>query len=209
MKGPIAVFVAGMVGLMPAAHPAAGQTPEVTAGDVVDAETLEAFVEGARTWSEAFTDPNDFPSYVGAISTEGDWKHGNTYLILMLPNGTVIIHTDDPTVNGKNLYEAEDARGNKVVQALLAAAGTGGHVEYYWDDPEQEGDEEEAKTAYATSYTSGTTATPVVLIGGYYQDPSHAVAATFDPSIIAPPPPRSRPPTWWIGKPSRLLYAGR
>ena len=154
---------------------------------MVDAETLEAFVEGARAWSETFTDPNDFPSYVGAISTEGDWKHGNTYLILMLPNGTVIIHTDDPTVNGKNLYEAEDARGNKVVQALLAAAGTGGHVEYYWDDPEQEGDEEEAKTAYATSYTSGTTATTVILIGGYYQDPSHAVAATFDPSIIAPP----------------------
>ena len=187
MKGPIAVFVAGLVSLMPAAHPVAGQTPEVTAGDVVDAETLEAFVEGARAWSETFTDPNDFPSYVGAISTEGDWKHGNTYLILMLPNGTVIIHADAPTANGKNLYEAEDARGNKVVQALLAAAETGGHVEYYWDDPEQEGDEEEAKTAYATSYTSGTTATPVVLIGGYYQDPSHAVAATFDPSIIAPP----------------------
>ena len=188
MKRPIAVFVAGLVGLMPAAHPAAGQTPEVTAAEVVDGETLEAFVEGARTWSETFTDPNDFPSYVGAISTEGDWKHGNTYLILMLPNGTVIIHTDDPTVNGKNLYEAEDARGNKVVQALLAAAEMGGgHVEYYWDDPEQEGDEEEAKTAYATSYTSGTTATTVILIGGYFQDPSHAVAATFDPSIIAPP----------------------
>ena len=188
MKGPIAVFVAGLVSLVPAAHPVAGQTPEVTASDVVDAETLEAFVEGARAWSETFTDPNDFPSYVGAISTEGDWKHGNTYLILMLPNGTVIVHTDDPTVNGKNLYEAEDARGNKVVQALLAAAGMGGGlVEYYWDDPEQEGDEEEAKIAYATSYTSGTTATTVVLIGGYFQDPSQAVAATFDPSIIAPP----------------------
>ena len=128
---------------------------------------------------------------MGAISTEGDWKHGNTYLILMLPNGTVIIHTDDPTVNGQSLYEAEDDRGNKVVQALLAAAEMGGgHVEYYWDDPEQEGDEETAKTAYATSYTSGTTATTVVLIGGYYQDPSHAVPTTFDPSdpsIFDPP----------------------
>ena len=188
MKRLAGVLISGLAVFFVAAYPTAGQTPEVTASDVVDAETLEAFVEGARAWSATFTDPNDFPSYVGAISTEGDWKHGNTYLILMLPNGTVIIHTDDPTANGKNLYEAEDARGNKVVQALLAAADMGGGlVEYYWDDPEQEGDEETAKTAYATSYISGTTATTVVLIGGYYQDPSQAVAATFDPSIIAPP----------------------
>ena len=188
MKRLAGALVSGLAGFFVLTCPTAGQTSEVTAGDVVDAETLEAFVEGARAWSETFTDPNDYPSYVGAISTEGDWKHGNTYLILMLPNGTVIVHTDDPTVNGKSLYEAEDARGNKVVQALLAAADMGGgHVEYYWDDPEQEGDEETAKTAYATSYTSGTTATTVVMIGGYYQDPSRAVAATFDPSIFAPP----------------------
>ena len=166
-----------------------GRAPEeVTAADVKDAETLKAFVEGAAAWSATFTDPNDFAPYLAAISAEGDWKHGNTYLILMLPNGTVIYHTDDTTVNGKNLYEAEDARGNKVVQQLLAAAAMGGGlVEYYWDDPEQEGDEETAKIAYATSYVSGTTGTPVVLIGGYYQDPSQAIAATFDPSIIAPP----------------------
>ena len=186
MRHLTAVFILGLAGFF--VCPAAAQAPEVTASDVVDAETLEAFVEGARAWSATFTDPNDFPSYVATISTEGDWKHGNTYLVLMLPNGTVIIHSADPTVNGKSLYEAEDARGNKVVQALLAAAEMGGgHVEYYWDDPEQEGDEETAKTAYATSYTSGTTATTVVLIGGYYQDPSHAVPATFDPSVFTPP----------------------
>ena len=155
---------------------------------MVDAETLQAFVEGARAWSETFTDPNDFAPYTIAISTEGDWKHGNTYLILMLPNGTVIFHADDATANGKSLYEIEDARGNKVVQDLLAAANMGGgHVEYYWDDPEQEEDEEIAKIAYATSYVSGTTATTVVLIGGYYQAPSQAVAATFDSSILHPP----------------------
>ena len=188
MKHLTAALIVGLAGFFVATGPAATQSPEVTAGDVMDAETLAAFVEGAKEWSATFTDPSDFPSYVGTISTEGDWKDGNTYLILMLPNGTVIVHADDPTANGKSLYEAEDARGNKVVQDLLAAAAMGGgHVEYYWDDPEQEGDEDEAKTAYATSYTSGTTATTVVLIGGYYQDPSQAVPATFDPSIIAPP----------------------
>ena len=188
MKRLITVLILGLASLLPAAHPTVAQTPEITASEVVDAETLQAFVEGARAWSETFTDPNDFAPYIGAISTEGDWKHGNTYLILMLPNGTVIFHAGDATASGKSLYEIEDARGNKVVQDLLAAANMGGgHVEYYWDDPEQEGDEEIAKIAYATSYVSGTTATTVVLIGGYYQDPSQAVAATFDPSIIHPP----------------------
>ena len=188
MKRLITVLILGLASLLPAAHPAVAQTPEVTASEVVDAETLQAFVEGARAWSETFTDPNDFAPYIGAISTEGDWKHGKTHLILMLPNGTVIFHAGDATASGKSLYEIEDARGNKVVQDLLAAANMGGgHVEYYWDDPEQEGDEEIAKIAYATSYVSGTTATTVVLIGGYYQDPSQAVAATFDPSIIHPP----------------------
>ncbi len=184
----LALLILGLASLLSAVQPAVAQSPETTASEVVDAETLQAFVEGARAWSETFTDPNDFAPYTIAISTEGDWKHGNTYLILMLPNGTVIFHPDDPSVNGKSLYEAEDARGNKVVQALLAAAEMGGaHVEYYWDDPEQEDDEEDAKITYATSYVSGTTGSTVVLIGGYYQDPSQAVAATFDPSIIHPP----------------------
>ena len=188
MKSVAVALISGLAVLFVATCPAVGQTPEVTAGEVVDGETLEAFVEEARAWSETFTDPNDFAPYLAAISTEGDWKQGNTYLILMLPNGTVVFHADDPTANGKNLYEAEDDRGNKVVQQLLAAADMGGGpVEYFWDDPEQEGDEETAKIAYATSYLSGTTGTTVILIGGYYQDPSQAVAATFDPSIIAPP----------------------
>ena len=188
MKYLTAVTILGLAYILPVAHPAVAQSPETTASEVVDAETLQAFVEGARAWSETFTDPNDFAPYTIAISTEGDWKHGNTYLILMLPNGTVIFHADHPSVNGKSLYETEDARGNKVVQALLAAAETGGaHVEYYWDDPEQEEDEETAKIAYATSYVSGTTATAVVLIGGYYQTPPQAVAATVDPSILHPP----------------------
>ena len=188
MKCLTAVTILGLAYILPVAHPAIAQSPETTASEVVDAETLQAFVEGARTWSETFTDPNDFAPYTIAISTEGDWKHGNTYLILMLPNGTVIFHADHPSVNGKSLYETEDARGNKVVQALLAAAEMGGaHVEYYWDDPEQEEDEETAKIAYATSYISGTTGSTVVLIGGYYQTPPQAVAATFDPSILHPP----------------------
>ena len=189
MKHITAVILWGMASLFAAVQPAIAQSPQkITASEVVDAETLEAFVLYAKSHAEAFTDPNELAPYLHSISIEGDWKHGNTYLIIMLPDGTVFHHAGDISVNGKHLYDIEDARGNKVVQNLLAAANMGGgHVGYYWDDPAVEGDEDTPKVAYAVNYISGIAGTTVVLIGGYYQDVSHASATPFDPSLIPPP----------------------
>ena len=188
MKRLTAALILGLAGLFVAAYPVAAQSPETTASEVVDQETLQAFVEGARAWSATFTDPNDFAPYTIALSTEGDWKHGNTYLILMQPDGTVLFHANDATANGKHLNDTEDARGNKVVQALIEAASAGGgFVEYYWDDPAVDGDEDTPKIAYATSYVSGTTGTPIILIGGYYQNVSQSSLPPLDPSIVPIP----------------------
>ncbi len=188
MKRLTAALILGLAGFFVAAYPAAAQSPETTASEVVDRETLQAFVEDARAWSETFTDPNDFAPYTIALSSEGDWKHGNTYLILMQADGTVIFHAGDPSANGKHLNDTEDARGNKVVQALIEAANAGGgFVEYYWDDPAVDGDEDTPKVAYATSYVSGTTGTPIILIGGYYQNLSQASLPPLDPSIMPIP----------------------
>ena len=188
VKSLTAALILGLAGLLAAVYPAVAQSPETTASEVVDRETLQAFVEDARAWSETFTDPNDFTPYTIALSTEGDWNHGNTYLILMQPNGTVLFHASDPSANGKYLNDTEDARGNKVVQALIEAANaSGGFVEYYWDDPAVDGDEDTPKLAYATSYISGTTGTPIILIGGYYQDVSQASFPPLDPSIVPIP----------------------
>ena len=189
LKHITAVILWGMTSLFAALQPAIAQSPQkITASEVVDAETLEAFVLYAKSHAEAFTDPNDLAPYLHSISVEGDWKHGNTFLIIMLPDGTVFHHAGDISANGKNLYAIEDARGNKVVQNLLAAANMGGgHVEYYWDDPAVEGDGDTPKIAYAVNYVSGQAGNTVVLIGGYYQDVSHASATPFDPSLIPPP----------------------
>ena len=188
MKRLTLALILGLAGLFVAPYPTVAQSPETTASEVVDRETLQAFVEGARAWSATITDLNDVAPYTVTISVEGDWKHENTYLILMLPNGTVFFHAGDPNANGKNLHDIEDNHGNKVVQALIAAAiAGGGFVEYYWDDPAVEGDEDTPKTAYATSYISGMTGTPVILIGGYYQNVSQASFPLIDPSIIPIP----------------------
>ena len=48
MKRMTVVLILGLASLLPVAHPAAAQSPAVTASQVVDAETLKAFVEGAK-----------------------------------------------------------------------------------------------------------------------------------------------------------------
>ena len=190
MKRLNVLLILGLVGLFTASYSAIAQSPETTASEVVDRETLQAFVEGAKAQSESITDPNDVTPFLISLSTEGDWKHGNTYLILLYPDGTAGFHAGDPSARGKNLHDIEDDRGNKVVQALIEAANAGGgFVEYYWDDPAQEGDEDTPKIAYATSYVSSLSGSAIILVGGYYQDVSQVQvsAPALDPSLIPIP----------------------
>ncbi len=178
----------GLVSLLNVTTPATAQVMPITASEVMDRETFEAFVEGAKAAAQAVTDPNDVAPFVKSLSQEGIWKHGNTFLILMQPDGTVYAHGGDTSVNTKNIFHVTDDRGNAVVQDLIAAANMGGgHVDYYWDDPGQEGDEDTAKVAYATSYASGITGTTVIMIGRFYQDVSDAAVPLIDPSIIPVP----------------------
>ena len=187
MKRLTAALILGLAGLLVATHPAVAESPETTASEVVDRETLQAFVEGVKAQAESIADPNDTTPFLISLGAEGDWKHGNTYLVFLFFDGTVAFHAGDPSARGKALYDMEDDRGNKVVQALIEAANAGGgFVEYYWDDPAVEGDEDTPKTAYAVR-SAGVLGTPVVLIGGYYQDLSQASLPALDPSLIPIP----------------------
>ena len=153
---------------------------EITAAQVTDPESLEAFVLGAKARIEAITDFNEAAKLKEGLKTEGDWKSGSTFLIIFFMNGDVLIHGDDREAEFKNLLGVEDERGTKVVQELFAAAAQGGgFVEYY---------DEGLKTAYAVEYTSGITARKGVLVGGYSQDVSHVQARIADlprPAVTA------------------------
>ena len=171
MKRMTVVLILGLASLLPTAHPTAAQSPAVTASQVVDKETLKAFVEGAKARIEEINESNQLLTpFLASIQEEGDWKHENTYLILLYPHGTVYFHAGDAYAQGINLLDMEDDRGNNVVYALIAAANAGGgFVEYYWDDPAVEGDEDTPKIAYITNFADGITEVPVALIGGYHQ----------------------------------------
>ena len=154
----------------------------------MDAETLKAFVEGAKARIEEINESKQLLApFISSLTEEGDWKHGNTYLLLLNEEGIVLFHADDADAGDKNLYALEDDRGNTVVQNLIAAVDTDGHVEYYWDDPAQEGDEDTAKIAYATRFSGPAYGNAVILIGGYYQDISHVAPPEYDLSLIPRP----------------------
>ena len=172
----------------PGEQPETPRDSAITAAEVVDGETLEAFVEGAKARIEEIDEGNELLTpFISSLAVEGDWKHGNTYLILMSDEGIVLFHADDENAGDKNLHAIEDDRGNTVVQDLIAASSTGGQVEYYWDDPAQEGDEETAKIAYATQFSGQAYGNTVILIGGYYQDVSHVPPPVYDLSLIPRP----------------------
>ena len=166
-----AIIILGLACLFPAAHPAVAQDLEVTAGDVVDRETLKAFVEGAKGSLESATDFSEVASLVGAFRSEGDWKAGSIYLVILTPEGVVQFHGEDLTFEDNSVLDLEDARGNKVVQEILdAAAAGGGFVEYYWDDPTVEGDEDadSPKLTYAVPATIQSQ--EFIVAAGFYMD---------------------------------------
>lgn len=157
------------------ARPANAQVPKVTAGEVVDRETLRGFVTYAAAVSAAITDINEGSRLIQAVRTEGsDFNVGNMYLILMTTEGHVFIHGEDPNLDGKNVSEVVDDNGTMVVQQLLAAAATGGgFVEWCWDDPADPNDPR-CKDSYAIQYHSQVAGVDLIVVGGYYQDLSGA-----------------------------------
>ena len=140
--------------------------PTVTAGDVVDRETLKAFVTEAGEFYIAIQesgDPAAFPKARSAMrDPNGPWRHGSVYLyVLDLSSNLIRVHGVFP-----NRYEfnylvplARDAITGRLVlpQVLdVAASGPeGGFLEYHFDDPTDPNDSADTpKLGYARELTS-------------------------------------------------------
>ena len=155
MKRLTAALILSLATLLPAAHPAIAQDPEVTAGDVVDRETLKAFVHAAKAYGDKASTLPEYLAILQEFRTEGPWKQGSIYLFLFTTEGLFILHGADPSLEGQNLIDLEDANGVKIVQELIAvAAEGGGYVEYLWPNPQIEGDTGSPKVSYAIPYSA-------------------------------------------------------
>ena len=139
--------------------------PTVTARDVVDRETLKAFVTQAGEWFLEIQKTGDLTALskakIALRDENGPWRHGNVYLYILDRVSNIIrVHAAFP-----DRYElrpliptVRDAvTGELILPQVIEAAKSnpeGGFVEYYFDDPTDDTDSADIpKVGYAREFT--------------------------------------------------------
>ena len=147
-------------------------TPAVTASQVVDRESLKAFVTEAGNYFlevQRAGDPTAASKLKIALrDPHGPWRHGSVYLYVLNltdpdadpPQGTILFHGAFP-----DRFESQplvptikDARtGQYILPQVIAAARSsaeGGFIDYYFDDPDDHTDSADIpKVGYAREFT--------------------------------------------------------
>ncbi len=82
MKRLTAAIILGLASLFLAVNPAVAQDDaRVTASDVVDRESLKAFVLEAREYLDSFETLSGYRDALESFRAGGDWKQGSVYLL--------------------------------------------------------------------------------------------------------------------------------
>ena len=183
--------------------------PAVTARDVVDRETLKAFVAQAGEWFipivETATDPAAISKVrIAARDPKGPWRHGAVYLyVLDLTSNVILFHGAFPDrFEWRPLVATvrDAVTGRLVLPQVIDAAKSspeGGFVEYYFDDPTDDTDRADIpKVGYARQFAAeipradGTVFPMEVVIGsGFYgREPDDVSSAPCPlPAGVTPP----------------------
>ncbi len=166
---------------------------DVTAAEVMDRESLKAFVQGAVTAYTSAVDMYGYDRHSEIVESfrveDGTWKQGDIYLYITETDGDILFHAANPSLEGANLIHLTDLNGVMYVRELIAAArGGGGYVEYYFDDPTVVGDEElgSPKVGYAEPAT--VNGQELVIGSGFYPDLTNYVmeiTLSAEPSTIS------------------------
>lgn len=147
----LVVFV--LAGIFSGLQPVLAQDTAITAGEVLDRETLKAFVKAAKAYIESITDAAQID-----VLLEDRWKFDSIYIFILDGEGIIRWHGANPDLVDRDLSGVEDQiTGDLFVQELIAAAKSdGGYVEYHFDDPSVQGDEDHTspKVAYVETFTS-------------------------------------------------------
>ena len=167
--------------------------PTVTAGDVVDRETLKAFVTQAGNYYLALREEQggDFlKAKVALRDPNGPWRHGSVYLyVLDRISNSILLHAAFPDrFELRPLVPTvrDDVTGEFILPQVIEAAKSspeGGFVEYYFDDPADDTDSADIpKLGYAREFTGqiqgadGTVVPVNIIVGsGFYGTRSTAL----------------------------------
>ena len=166
--------------------------PAVTAAEVVDRETLQAFVTQAGDYMvdilETGTLVDVAKAKVAFRDPNGPWRHGSVYLYALdLTSNIILFHGAFPDrfENRPLTPTVRDAvTGEFILPQVIKASKSspeGGFVEYYFDDPTDPNDSADIpKTGFAREFTArvGPQATIKFVVGsGFYGRAPEAVDA--------------------------------
>ena len=179
--------------------------PAITAKDVVDRETLKAFVTQAGEWFiqivETATDPAAISkARIAARDPNGPWRHGSVYLYALdLTNNIVLFHGAFPDrFEWRPLVgiARDGVTGELILPQVIEAAKSspeGGFVEYYYDDPTDDTDSADIpKVGYAREFAAtvgrpdGTAFTLNLIVGSGFYGPSPGDAPTVTRTQVEP-----------------------
>lgn len=107
-----------------------------TAADVVDRETLRAYVERAAEHAESNTDAaGAYEFFTGTFALLGEWRTSGpdgVYVFVVTTDAMVVFHPANPEIEGDDHSELVDENGVRLVVELVEAARAGGDfVEYH------------------------------------------------------------------------------
>ena len=177
--------------------------PTVTAMDVVDRDSLKAFVTQAGNYYIELRQQQggDFLKAKVALRDEnGPWRHGSVYLyILDRISNTILLHAAFPDRFELRPLVAtvrDAVTGELILPQVIEAAKSnpdGGFVEYYFDDPADGTDSADVpKVGYAREFigqilrTDGVTIPVNIIVGsGFYgRAPGTDRMTTFVPVVL-------------------------
>ena len=153
--------------------------PPVTASEVVDRETLIAFVDAAAETYQQAVLSEGYSALTGvrnAFRVEGgDWKSGSIYLYVVSGGGVTLFHGSEPFREGQTTdMTRTDSKGVPFAELLIGVARREGKsfLRYHYDNPAIEGDEETGspKFGYAVSFPVPNSDQRGVIGSGIYVD---------------------------------------
>ena len=138
--------------------------PAITARDVVDRETLKAFVTEAGNYFLTFQKSGDIAApakaKIALRDPNGPWRHGSVYLyVLDTVSNIVLFHGAFPDIFELRPLVGiarDGVTGELILPQVIAAAKSdpeGGFVEYFYDDPTDDTDSADIpKVGYAREF---------------------------------------------------------